>query len=108
MLATPEVVLAADAVRVEFGSFTAVNDVSLTLRGGDLLGLIGPNGAGKTTLLRAIAGIQPLSRGVAKLLDETIEPGAGPVLSQLGFTPDTPPVYEELTVRNFLRFLAMG
>jgi len=100
--------LTVDNLRVQFDTLRAVDDVSLTLRGGDLLGLIGPNGAGKTTLLRAIAGLQPLSRGVAKLLGETIEPGAGPVLCQLGFTPDTPPVYEELTVRKFLRFIAMG
>jgi len=100
--------LTVENLRVQFDKLRAVDDVSLTLRGGDLLGLIGPNGAGKTTLLRAIAGLQPLARGVAKLLDEPIEPGAGPVLRQLGFTPDTPPVYEELTVRKFLRFIAMG
>jgi len=100
--------LTVDNLRVQFDTLRAVDDVSLTLRGGDLLGLIGPNGAGKTTLLRAIAGLQPLARGVARLLGETIEPGAGPVLCQLGFTPDTPPVYEELTVRKFLRFIAMG
>src|SRR3954470_3953792 len=100
--------LTAENLRVQFDTLRAVDDVSLTLNGGDLLGLIGPNGAGKTTLLRAIAGIQPLARGFAKLLGETIQPGAGPVLSQLGFTPDTPPVYEELTVRKFLRFIAMG
>ena len=100
--------LDAQNLRVQFDKLRAVDDVSLTLHGGNLLGLIGPNGAGKTTLLRAIAGLQPLARGVAKLLDEPIEPGAGPVLRQLGFTPDTPPVYEELTVRKFLRFIAMG
>jgi ABC-2 type transport system ATP-binding protein len=100
--------LSIENLRVQFDTLRAVDDVSLTLRGGDLLGLIGPNGAGKTTLLRAIAGLQPLARGAAKLLGENIEPGAGPVLCQLGFTPDTPPVYEELTVRKFLRFIAMG
>src|SRR5438552_2674536 len=100
--------LTAENLRVQFDTLRAVDDLSLTLRGGDLLGLIGPNGAGKTTLLRAIAGLQPLARGVCKLLGDTIAPGAGPVLRQLGFTPDTPPVYEELTVRKFLRFIAMG
>src|SRR3954464_2722515 len=100
--------LTVQNLRVQFDTLRAVDDVSLTLNGGDLLGLIGPNGAGKTTLLRAIAGLQPLARGVARLLGETIEPGAGDVLRQLGFTPDTPPVYEDLTVRKFLRFIAMG
>ena len=104
----PTPLLDAQFLRVQFDDLRAVDDVSLKLRGGELVGLIGPNGAGKTTLLRAIAGLQPLSRGVARLLGQTIEPGAGPVLGQLGFTPDTPPVYEELTVRKFLRFIAMG
>src|SRR5829696_4743718 len=108
MSVTPETVLAADAVRVEFEAFTAVNDVSLTLRGGNLLGLIGPNGAGKTTLLRALAGIQPLSRGVVRVFGEPLTPPAQHLLRHIGFTPDTPSVYEELSVRDFLRFIAKG
>jgi ABC-2 type transport system ATP-binding protein len=95
-------------VLVRFGRFTAVKDVSLTLRGGDLVGLIGPNGAGKTTLLRALAGIQPLTRGVVRVFDEPLTPSAQHLLRHLGFTPDTPSVYEELTVRDFLRFIAKG
>jgi ABC-2 type transport system ATP-binding protein len=105
---TAETVLAADAVRVEFERFTAVNDVSLALRGGHLLGLIGPNGAGKTTLLRALAGIQPLSRGVVRIFDEPLTPAAQHLTRHIGFTPDTPGVYEDMTVRDFLRFIAKG
>jgi ABC-2 type transport system ATP-binding protein len=95
------------SVRVQFANFLAVHDVSLTLRGGDLLGLIGPNGAGKTTLLRAVAGLQPTAAGQVRVLGELLEPGA-PVMSRVGFTPDTPPLYEEMTVRTFLRFIAKG
>src|SRR5688500_7979047 len=108
MTDTPQVVLAADTVRVQFESFVAVNDVSLTLRGGHLRGLIGPNGAGKTTLLRALAGIQPLSRGVVRVFDEPLTPAAQHLLRHIGFTPDTPSVYEDLSVRDFLRFIAKG
>src|SRR3954470_13052539 len=103
-----EVVLATENVRVRFGLFTAVSDVTLNLRGGELLGLIGPNGAGKTTLLRALAGIQPLTRGVVRVLGEPLMPGASHLLAQVGFTPDTPAVYEDLTVRQFLTFIAKG
>src|SRR3954465_721528 len=103
-----DAVLVAEQVRVRFGSFTAVDDVSLTLRGGELLGLIGPNGAGKTTLLRACAGLQPLNRGVVKVLGEPIGGTNRDPLRPIGFTPDTPSVYEELTVREFLRFIALG
>jgi ABC-2 type transport system ATP-binding protein len=105
---TAETVLAADAVRVEFERFTAVNDVSFSLRGGYLLGLIGPNGAGKTTLLRALAGIQPLSRGVVRVFGEPLTPSAQHLTRHIGFTPDTPSVYEDMTVRDFLRFIGKG
>ncbi|MEO6436221.1 MAG: ABC transporter ATP-binding protein [Tepidisphaeraceae bacterium] len=106
-----EAVLAAQAVRVSFGRFDAVRDVSLELRGRDLLGLIGPNGAGKTTLLRALAGIQPLTRGVVRVLGEPLGAGgagASHLLRHIGFTPDTPALYDELTVRDFLRFISKG
>ena len=103
----PPPLLDVQALRVRFGTFVAVNGVSLTLRGGDLLGLIGPNGAGKTTLLRAMAGLQPPSAGQVRVLGEVVTPGA-PVLARIGFTPDTPPLYEELTVHTFLRFIAKG
>ena len=94
---------------VEFGSLTAVNDLSLTLRGGELLGLIGPNGAGKTTLLRALAGIQPLADGVVRVLGNALNGWDDAEARRwVGFTPDTPPVYERLTVRQFLRFIAKG
>jgi ABC-2 type transport system ATP-binding protein len=95
------------SLRVQFGSFVAVDGVSVTLRGGDLLGLVGPNGAGKTTLLRAIAGLQPSACGEVRVLGEVVEPGA-PVLARVGFTPDTPPLYDEMTVRTFLRFVGKG
>ena len=100
--------LDARQVRVSFGTFNAVRDVDLTLRGGELLGLIGPNGAGKTTLLRALAGIQPLTRGVVRLFGEIMTPSTRHLLSHVGFTPDTPPMYEELTVREYLHFIAKG
>jgi ABC-2 type transport system ATP-binding protein len=103
-----EWVLEAEQVRIRFGSFTAVRDVSLKLAGGELLGLIGPNGAGKTTLLRALAGIQPLTRGVVRVLGEPMTPSTQHLLAHVGFTPDTPAMYEELTVREYLRFIAKG
>lgn len=94
-------------LRVQFGDLRAVNDVSLEMTGGMLLGLIGPNGAGKTTFLRAIATLQPAT-GDVRLFDQPLHPGATNLLRHIGFTPDNPPVYEELTVRQFLRFVARG
>jgi ABC-2 type transport system ATP-binding protein len=99
--------LSIESVSVNYGAFRAVRDVSLSLRGGDLLGLIGPNGAGKTTLLRACSGLQPPSRGVIRILDAPLN-GNRDVLRHIGFTPDTPTMYDDLTVRQFLRFIGMG
>jgi ABC-2 type transport system ATP-binding protein len=86
----------------------AVREVSFQLQAGDLLGLIGPNGAGKTTLLRALAALQPIHLGSIRILGEDLRPDAHDVLRHIGFTPDTPVFYDELTVRDFLRFIGMG
>ena len=98
-------VVEARDLRVRFGALLAVRDVSFSLTGGILLGLIGPNGAGKTTLLRTLAGLQRPTRGTVQILGERLSPES---LHQIGFTPDVPPVYDELTVRQFLRFVGKG
>lgn len=101
-------IISVERARVQFGPLRAVNDVSLSLGGGDLLGLIGPNGAGKTTLLRSMAGIQPLTDGLVRVLGHDLGERNDEALSNLGFTPDTPVFYESLTVRQFLQFIAIG
>jgi len=101
-------VLRVEAASVRFGKIRAVRDVCFALGSGDLLGLIGPNGAGKTTLLRAICGLQPLSGGVVNLLGEPLTADRTDLLAHVGFTPDVPPLYEDLTVRHFLRFIGKG
>lgn len=100
-------ILSVRNLSVVFPKLLAVDDVSFELQGGHLLGLIGPNGAGKTTLLRAICCLQPC-KGVVNIFGQPAEAGAVDLLRQIGFTPDTPPVYEELTVRQFLHFIARG
>ncbi len=98
-------ILDAVNVRVEYGSFVALPGLSLQLSAGDLLGLIGPNGAGKTTCLKAFSGLLPSAAGTVRVLGDLIEPGNPQALSRIGFAPDTPPVYEALTVADFLRFI---
>jgi len=92
-------------IRVEYGSLVALRDFSLALSGGALLGMIGPNGAGKTTALKAIAGLLRPTAGWVRVLGHEVEPGDGRGRSQIGFAPDTPPVYDDLTVVDFLRFI---
>jgi ABC-2 type transport system ATP-binding protein len=100
--------LEVEQVFVHFGSFAAVRGATFSLRAGNLLGLIGPNGAGKTTLLRAIASLQATSGGTITMLGEKVVPGNEEAARLIGFTPDTPPLYDSLTVRQFLEFIAAG
>lgn len=100
-------VLSVRDLTVRFEKLLAVDHVSFDLGPGTLLGLIGPNGAGKTTLLRAIAQLQP-SSGTVTLLGDRVYAGGTEELRQIGFTPDNPPVYEGLTVRQFLQFIGRG
>ncbi len=99
------IVLEVRNLRVEYGKFVAVPDLSLQLSADNLLGLIGPNGAGKTTTLKAIAGLLPCAAGSVEVLGNEVEPGNARTKSCIGFAPDSPPIYEEITVVDFLRFI---
>jgi ABC-2 type transport system ATP-binding protein len=89
-----------------FGSFCAVDNVTLHVPKGALYGFLGPNGAGKTTTLRMIAGIlRPTSGRVLIGGDDVIRAPLA-AKARLGFIPDRPFVYEKLTGAEFLRFVA--
>jgi ABC-2 type transport system ATP-binding protein len=90
----------------QYGSFTAVDGVSLEVKPGQIHGFLGPNGAGKTTTIRMIAGLlKPTSgRIVVNGHDLATEPEAAK--ASLGFIPDRPFIYEKLTAGEFLRFHA--
>jgi ABC-2 type transport system ATP-binding protein len=89
-----------------FGDFNAVRDLSFSVRPGEVLGLVGPNGAGKTTTLRAMAGIIPPTRGNVSICGHDI--GREPIEAkrQLAFFPDEPRLFDYLTVRQHLAFVA--
>src|SRR5688572_682012 len=89
-----------------YGNFTAVRELSLAVRPGEVLGLVGPNGAGKTTTLRCLAGIIPSSAGLVRIAGHDI--AADPVSAKraLAFFPDEPRLFEYLTVRQHLAFVA--
>ena len=98
--------LVAHEIRVEFGPLVAVRDVSFELVGGQLLGLVGPNGAGKTTLLRVLAGLHAPTRGTGRIMGKPVLGEHEVVRHHVGFGPDSPPAYEDLTIRQFLIFIA--
>ena len=89
-----------------YGAFIAVDDLSFAVRPGEVLGLVGPNGAGKTTTLRSIAGIIPPSAGSIAIngFDLATDPVAAK--HTLAFFPDEPRLFEYLSVRQHLVFIA--
>ncbi len=89
-----------------YGKHCAVNDVSFTLAKGEVLGFLGANGAGKTTTMQMLCGNLAPSAGQIKVngYDMLDQPKAAKL--SLGYLPDTPPLYKELTVREFLRYCA--
>jgi ABC-2 type transport system ATP-binding protein len=89
-----------------YGPFTAVDDISFTVDRGEILGFLGPNGAGKTTTMRVLTGYMPPTEGTAvvagySLLDKPIE-----AKRRTGYLPETPPLYPDMTVREYLAFCA--
>jgi ABC-2 type transport system ATP-binding protein len=90
----------------KYGTFTAVDGVSLEVMPGEIHGFLGPNGAGKTTTIRMIAGLLKPTAGriLVNGHDLATEPEAAKV--SLGFIPDRPFIYEKLTAAEFLRFHA--
>jgi len=89
-----------------FGTFTAVKDLSLAVRPGEVLGLVGPNGAGKTTTLRAIAGIIPPTTGQVLLAGHDLKAEPTHAKRALAFFTDEPRLFDYLTVRQHLNFVA--
>jgi ABC-2 type transport system ATP-binding protein len=89
-----------------YGSFVAVDDISLHVPRGVLYGFLGPNGAGKTTTLRMIAGILRPTQGRVLLGGDDVHTNPIVAKQRLGFIPDRPFVYDKLTGGEFLRFVA--
>ncbi|MBN1491345.1 MAG: ABC transporter ATP-binding protein [Phycisphaerae bacterium] len=100
-----ETLLEARHLRVEFGDLVAVDDLSFELAAGDLIGLVGPNGAGKTTTLRALAGLLPTTAGTVRILGYDVLAEGRDAMPNIGFASDTPPLYEKLTVEEYLTFI---
>ncbi|HXF65109.1 MAG TPA: ABC transporter ATP-binding protein [Burkholderiales bacterium] len=100
------ITLHARGLTRSFGSHVAVNGISLELRRGEVLGLLGPNGAGKTTTMQMLTGNLAPTRGSVSVcgIDLLEQPVAAK--ARIGYLPETPPLYRELTVDEYLTFAA--
>ena len=89
-----------------YGRFTAVDDVSFRVSKGEILGFLGPNGAGKTTTMRILTGYMPATSGKAAVAGFDVFDQPLEAKSRTGYLPETPPLYPEMTVREYLLFVA--
>ncbi|HXH07795.1 MAG TPA: ABC transporter ATP-binding protein [Vicinamibacterales bacterium] len=89
-----------------YGRVTAVDDVSFRVERGEILGFLGPNGAGKTTTMRILTGYMPATEGRAVVAGYDVFDQPLEAKRRTGYLPEAPPLYPEMTVREYLGFVA--
>jgi ABC-2 type transport system ATP-binding protein len=89
-----------------YGPFTAVDDVSFSVGAGEILGFLGPNGAGKTTTMRIITGYMPATEGTVSVAGYDVFAQPIEAKKRTGYLPETPPLYPDMTVRDYVTFVA--
>jgi len=95
-----------EALAKRYGTFTAVAGLSFSVSPGQVLGLVGPNGAGKTSALRCITGIIPMNAGAVRIAGHDLTSDPVAAKRGLAFFPDEPRLFDYLTVRQHLAFVA--
>lgn len=89
-----------------YGDYQAVAGISFSAQKGEVVGFLGPNGAGKTTTIRMLATYLPPTAGTAKVAGYNVATQADEVRRRIGYLPENPPLYGEMTVREYLKFIA--
>jgi ABC-2 type transport system ATP-binding protein len=89
-----------------YGHRTAVNDLTFEVKKGEIVGFLGPNGAGKSTTMKILTGFMPATSGQAVIAGYDVFDNPIEVKRNVGYLPDTPPVYPEMTVSDYLAFAA--
>lgn len=89
-----------------YGDLTAVSDISFQAESGQILGFLGPNGSGKTTTMRIITGFMPATAGTVKVAGFDIFDESFEARKRIGYLPESPPLYNDMTVTAYLRFVA--
>ncbi len=88
-----------------YGPYAAIEDVSFDVQKGEILGFLGPNGAGKTTTMRILTGFMPPTRGQVTLDGNDIVEQSLEVRKRVGYLPETVPLYTDMTVSNYLKYM---
>lgn len=89
-----------------YGQVHALNDVSFSVKSGEIVGLLGPNGSGKTTLMRILTGFFPATEGLVHVAGLDVATSSLEVRNRLGYLPENVVLYPDMSVRAFLHFCA--
>jgi ABC-2 type transport system ATP-binding protein len=89
-----------------YGDFTAVKGISFSVPKGEILGLLGPNGAGKSTTMKILSAFMPASAGDVKVAGFDVFEDPFEVKKRVGYLPETPPLYLEMRVREYIEYVA--
>src|SRR2546423_558864 len=89
-----------------YGTFTAVSNITFKAEQGEILGFLGPNGAGKTTTMRILTGYMPPTEGTARIAGFDVFEQSMDVRRHVGYLPETVPLYPDMTVRGYIRYMA--
>ena len=89
-----------------YGDLRAIEGVSFTAAKGQILGFLGPNGAGKTTTMRIITGFMPATSGTVRVEGFDVFEQSNEVRRRIGYLPENPPLYNDMVVAGYLRFVA--
>ena len=95
-----------DRLTKRYGNLKAVDEVSFQVEKGEILGFLGPNGAGKTTTMRILTCFLPATEGTARVAGYDVFEDAMEVKRRIGYLPEHPPLYDEMTVDGYLKFVA--
>jgi ABC-2 type transport system ATP-binding protein len=98
-------VIKAEHLTKRYGQHVAIDDISFTVDQGEIVGFLGPNGAGKTTTMNIITGYLSASEGRVEVADYDVLDNPTEVKKRIGYLPENPPVYPEMTVDEFLTFV---
>ncbi len=101
-----EILVEADRLRKTFGSIVAVDEISLKVAKGEVLGFLGPNGAGKSTTMKMLTGFLEPDSGVARICNIPVAERAKEAKARIGYLPEGAPAYGDMTTGAFLRFIA--
>lgn len=90
----------------KYGSRSAIQDLSFNLKKGEIVGFLGPNGAGKTTTIKIITGFMAPTSGAVKIAGHDVFENPIEVKKRIGYLPETPPIYGDMLVCDYLEFVA--